>query len=107
MSKIFHINYLSNFRDFEEDDCESFAEACNMLISMKLPGDYVHYIVHGYYQTREKNKQLLEQCNEADDGFSESDDSVFFEAEDAPLTTHSEIDLTSIKNSDKVDGNST
>ncbi|XP_065074326.1 uncharacterized protein LOC135698339 isoform X2 [Ochlerotatus camptorhynchus] len=96
-------DYLnSNDSDYEEDYCESFAEACNMIISLQWPGDYVHYIVHGYHQSREK-----EQSNEADDGFSESDDSVFFEAEEAPLTSISEIDLITIKDPDKVDGNST
>lgn len=94
------------FRDFEEESNESCAEAFNMVVSLKFPGDYVHFMVHGYYQSREKDKQLLEQGNEADDGFSESDDSVFFDAEEAPLSAESVTKFMPIEEPDKVDTNS-
>ncbi|XP_021706642.1 uncharacterized protein LOC5571114 [Aedes aegypti] len=67
--------------DFEEDCDETSAEASNTIISLKWPGDVVHYIVHGYYQPTDQGNQQLEQDVDDDDEFSESDGSSFSDEE--------------------------
>ncbi|XP_062563683.1 uncharacterized protein LOC134226734 [Armigeres subalbatus] len=84
--------YLNSYdSDFEEDCNETPIEASNTIISLKWPGDVVHYIVHGYYPKTDYVPPP-EQDIETNDAFSESDESVFYEAEDFAILPTPQVD---------------
>ncbi|XP_053685913.1 uncharacterized protein LOC128735455 [Sabethes cyaneus] len=74
--------YLNSYdSDFEIDENESITEASNTVIALKFPGDYVHYLIYGYYQSKSISYGDVTVQYEEDDGFSESEASVFSDSD--------------------------
>ncbi|XP_055532639.1 uncharacterized protein LOC129722860 isoform X2 [Wyeomyia smithii] len=75
--------YMNSYdSDFETDEGEDFTEASNTTIALKYPGDYIHYLIYGYYQPTSAPHEDVALQYEEDDGFSESEASVLSESDD-------------------------
>ncbi|KAL1403184.1 hypothetical protein pipiens_005774 [Culex pipiens pipiens] len=90
-----HLNsYDSDFEEDDDTDIPAPAEASNTTVSLRLPGDYIHYMLHGHYlvrrlsaeQTTNLDKEV--NCAGCSGGSSFDDnDSVFLDAEETLPTT--------------------
>ncbi|XP_055621760.1 uncharacterized protein LOC129765449 isoform X2 [Toxorhynchites rutilus septentrionalis] len=61
--------YLNSYdSDFEEDINEIYTEASNTTVALKFPGDYVHFLLYGYYQKGSKDNHKV--CDH-DEGFDD------------------------------------
>lgn len=90
--------------DFEETDDDTDippTETSNTTVSLRLPGDYIHYMLHGYYQNRRLSAEQITNLDKevspiVRSGGSSFDDNdcVFLDAEETlPTTTsHEETD---------------
>ncbi|XP_058457419.1 uncharacterized protein LOC131434589 [Malaya genurostris] len=63
-------DYLNSYdSDFEEtDSSDNHVETSNTLLALKYPGDYIHYLIFGYYQSLPTESYDISLHNENDDG---------------------------------------
>ncbi|XP_058831639.1 uncharacterized protein LOC131690119 isoform X2 [Topomyia yanbarensis] len=81
-AKAEHLNGYDS--DFEEADCNSkHVEAINNILALRFPGNYIHYLIYGYYHPTHSEKHDILMYSENDDGFCELETSVFLDHDGA------------------------